>query len=284
MMKKLYSIGLLFGALVLLSSCLPEKEEPELIQVDGSKASVYTTLSLLVPEITSERPTALLGTYSSIYLGQGVFLPVKSAELGIESQEKILVGQVKLESSETFSLLKEFGVILQVDVVDVLNRSADREKTLDTYIRSLANIMTLADRKIKELETLEDKYKDEARKKKRAVRDTERIVSKALRDEEFELAGSKQEELTNAKTELAEVEAQQDQVEDVLKPYEKMLEIGQERLNAINKNKRILIAGLKVVEVPGIEELDILEQESWRESKDFDFNVDVSDDSVIFGN
>jgi len=96
---------------------------------------------------------------------------VKSAELGIKSQEKILVGQVKLESSETFSLLKEFGVILQVDVVDVLNRSTDREKTLDKYIRSLANIMTLADRKIKELATLEDKYKDESREKKRTVRD-----------------------------------------------------------------------------------------------------------------
>jgi len=72
-------------------------------------------------------------------------------------------------------------------------------------------------------------------------------------------------------------------MEDVLKPYKKMLEIGQDRLNAINKNKRILIAGLKVVEVPGIEQLDILKQESWRESKDFNFDVDVSDDSVIFG-
>ena len=283
-MKRIVSIGLSLTTLLLLSACAAEKEEePAPLDVSGAKTSVYITLNLLEPTKAIGKPSALLGAYSSLYLAQGVFLPVKSAQIGIESQEKLLEGQVKLEASETFALLKEFGIILQVDVTDILNRSTNREETLDKYLRSLANIMTLADRKIKEMEALSDKLKDEAGDKKKKVRDVERIVSKALKNEEFELAGSKQEELTNAKTELAELEAKRDQVEDVLKPYEKMMDIAKERLNAINKNKRIIIAGLKVVDVPGIEELDILQEESWRDVKKMDFSIDFGEDSEIFG-
>jgi len=241
------------------------EEVPSLPKTSGAKAGAYGVGLLNGSDGTDmgERPTATLGLYTSMYLAQGAFLPVKTAALGVTAQQKILLGQGTAETSETFSLLKEFGAILQVDIVDSLNRSGKREETLDTYLRSLANIMQLADRKIKELEQLEETTADLRKDKRDVVRKIEREIRDALNEENYEFAGTKQEEMATANGELAILETKEEQTKDILVPYNSLMDVANDRYDAITANRRVLLAGLKVVEVPGIEDLDILENDTF---------------------
>ena len=233
------------------------------LDTSGAKAGALSTLLLNVPatSVGGERPSHVLGIYTSMYLAYGAFLPVRTAMLGITAQQQIWLGQTQPETSETFALLREFGSIMQVDIVDSLNRSTNREETLDTYTRSLANIMELAERKMRELTTLQEELGSQRKEQKKLVNDLERAIQDAIKKEDYTFASSKQEELVALKADLTKIETKEEQADDILKPYEKLMEIAQKRQNAIEKNKRILIAGLKVIDVPGIEHLDILEEE-----------------------
>ncbi len=248
----------------------PSEEIVNLPIVSGAKAATYAISLLNGPSQIGRgiRPSMTLGIYASTYLAQGAFLPVQSAIKGILAQQKILAGQQQPESSETFSLLKEFGSILQVNIMDILNRSTNREEALEKYLRSLANITELAQRKMDELEALKEQLKEERKEKRDQVRDIERSVRNALKEEDYEFVGIKQEELSKANVELAEIEIKEEQTRDILKPYGNMMKIAKERYNAIVQNRRVLLAGLKVVEVPGVEDLDILEETKvWERSK-----------------
>lgn len=238
----------------------PKQEPPE---TSGAKAGALSTLLLNAPakNLAGKRPSNTLGVYTSMYLAHGVFLPVQTATTGIDAQTQMWTGQTQPETSETFALLKEFGSILQVDIVDSLNRSQNREDTLDRYTRSLVNIMELAKRKMNELETLEEELRVQRNDQKKLVGDMEKAIQSAIKEENYEFASSKQEELVALKSDLTKIETKEDQTKDILKPYEKLMEIATERQNAIEKNRRILIAGLKVVDVPGIEGLEILEED-----------------------
>jgi hypothetical protein len=237
------------------------------LDVTGAKAGTYISLLLNGPTaaVGGPRPTGTLGVFVSLYLAQGAFVPVMAASHGIDVLHQIILGQTTPESSETFSLLKEFGSVLQADVVDLLNRSSNREVALDQYLRSLRNIMELAQRKINELVALEESLAQRQRDERTVVRDMERMIQTALRDEDYELAGEKQEELVPAKSSLAAVETELEQTQDILEPYEKLMEIAVERADAIEKNRAIMIAGLKVIEVPGVDDLELIQDESsWR--------------------
>ncbi|MDD5469558.1 MAG: hypothetical protein PHO92_02040 [Candidatus Peribacteraceae bacterium] len=236
-------------------------------ETSGAKAGAFSTLLLNIPtrNVGGVRPSHTLGIYTSMYLAHGAFLPVQTAMLGITAQQHMWLGQTQPETSETFALLREFGSILQVDIVDSLNRSRNREETLERYTRSLVNIMELAERKMNELTTLQEDLRSQRKEQKKAVDELERAIQKAIKEEDYEFASSKQEELVTLKAELTRIETKAEQTDDILKPYEKLMQIAEKRQNAIDKNRRILIAGLKVIEVPGIENLDILEQErAWQ--------------------
>jgi len=182
----------------------------------------------------------------------------RSALEGINVLLEIFESDASITEDETFALLQEYGAILQVDIVDTLNRSLDRATTLDQYLHGLTQMNELVAQKIAQLKTtLEDigGVRSEQRKQVRAI---EREINLALKAKDYSLAGPKQEELTEWKGKLAETESRESQTKQVLKMIEKLSKIGVERANAITKNREILIAGLQVIEVPGIEDLGIL--------------------------
>ncbi len=264
---------LLFGCALPLVACTQQSSNVDVpaTEVSGAKSGVFTLLQLdTVTAVRTVRPASLLGVYTSMFLSQGGFAPVRSAQLAIAAQEKIVSGQTGIETSETFTILKELGVALQVNIPDMLNRSTDRPTTLDTYLRSLTNLKTLADRKAVELEALEDQSKEERTTKRKEVRELNSAIQKALRSGDYEFAGSKQEELSTQQSELAEIETRVDQAGDVLKAYEKLLKVANERLSAITLNRAVLLAGLKVIEVPGVDELEVLEPDSLFNRRDTD--------------
>ena len=204
------------------------------------------------------RPSAALGLYVAAYLSQGIFLPVRSAWIGIEAQKALFARQGDPDTDETFTLLQELGNILQVDVPDILNRSPDRRETLDQYLQTLHNVFALAERKRTELESAAETLKEEEREKRNTAQDLEREINRALDNKDYTGAGSRQRELTKAQGDLAEVESKREQTEDIKDRFEELLDVAKDRVVAIEANRLILIAGLQVIELPGVEDLDIL--------------------------
>ncbi|MDA1208914.1 MAG: hypothetical protein O2904_02680 [bacterium] len=225
---------------------------------DSENTEESTEADVIVEDRVA-RPSEAMGIFASTYLSQGAFINVQSAILGIETQMKINAGQQIPATDETFSLLRDLGTILQIDFVDEMNRSTNRTETLDQYIKSLKGVGQIADRKRKELEAKVGTLKEDRKVQKKESSNLEREVKNLLRDEDYARAGDKQQEVTKASSQLSETESLLEQTEDILERFESLLEITKERIFAIQSNREVLIAGVKVREVPGIEDLDILD-------------------------
>lgn len=259
--KKTFLIALLVFP-TLLAGCGSEEDE-KVLQVSTSRggiAAAYIASTRIGSSENIMRPSATLGMFVSSYLAQGAFVSVRAVMLGIEAGQQLLMGQSLPATSETFQLLQEFGIILQVDISDTLNRSENRGNTLDEYIDSLKGVGNIALRKQKELEQQESVLKTERKDRRAITREMESELRETLRNEDYGRSAGIQERLTEAEINLAETEAKLNQTEDILKRFEEMLKIAEERLRAIENNREVLIAGLKVLEVPGIENLGILDE------------------------
>jgi len=246
-----------------LMSCSKDGESPtsSQLEVSGAKSSVFATLLTTKQTSASQtRPGSPLGMYVSIYLTQRMMLGSTSALEGIDTQIHLARADSIIED-ETFTLLQEYGTVLQVNIIDTLNRSVDREKTLDKYSRSLTQMNTRMVQKQTELEQKLDDIEEKRKGERKQVRDMERTIKNALREKDYGAAGPMQKELALLEVKLAETESKEKQTDKVLDIVEDLLEVGEERLQAIIKNREILIAGLQVIDVPGIEELGIVIEE-----------------------
>ena len=266
-MKGLHAFSLAIITSALLISCgkavdeAPEDPVSEL-KVSGPKSKrisvIYAGKSDL--PIRPLRPSPSLGAFVSLYISQNHMMKVFSALQGIDVQVKFAQAN-SLETDETFALLQEYGTVLQVDIIDMLNRSLDRDEALNRYLESLKGMNKKIETKITELEERADSIKEERRDKKKITRELERFVRHALKDKNYASAGPKQKELAKAESELAEIETREKQNKKIIKITQKLLKVGQEREEAIDKNREILISGLKVIEVPGLEDLGIVIEE-----------------------
>ena len=250
--------------LLLLSACGGSEEvETSTQSISGAKAGIYS-LSHIGTTATKHgviRPGAPLGIYTALFISQGTFMGTQSAQKGIEAVQSIIAGQTQIETSETFAILKELGATLQVDVSDILNRSDNRPETLDTYVRSLENIGRLAERKQTELQTREESLDEEKDEKRKELRERKSELDDVLDAKQYDQAGVLQEQVTALEEELATIDIEIDQHKDTLDIYEELLEVAAHRLEAIAVNRAIILAGLKVVDIPGVEDLSIVESE-----------------------
>jgi len=249
---------------LLLTSCAGGDADAEKqAETFGSRIGIAASYILSLQtrgSMNLVRPSPTMGVFTSSYLAQGAFVNVQAATLGIFAQKKLLTGQSLPASSETFTLLQELGTALQVDIVDMLNRAGNRGEALDAYVESLKGIGGLSLRKKKELEQLQATLQTKRKDEKAVLRDLESDLRKVLKNEDYGRASSLQEEIAAAGSALAQTEVKLDQTDDILDRYEELLEIAEERLIAIENNREIIIAGLRVFEVPGIEDLGILDE------------------------
>jgi predicted RNase H-like nuclease (RuvC/YqgF family) len=199
----------------------------------------------------------MLGSFVSLYLAQGPLSAVRSALSGIDI-ELLLEKTDNIQSDETFALLQEFGTVLQVNIADMLNRSLDRPKALDTYISSLTTITERSQQKFEELESRLEDISDQRREQRSVVRDIEREIRDALRSNQYASAGERQDALTKEEAKLAEIETIESQTQDVQRIFRDLIEVSTERLAAVTQNREVILAGLQVIDVPGIEELNLV--------------------------
>lgn len=266
---------------LLLSQCGGTSDSDPNLQVSGAKSAILWWERITGEEtsVRLPRPSASLGMFTSMFLAQGHFLPANTAMRGVDVGSMIVAGQGQATTDETFQLLQEFGAVLQVDIMDLLNRSPNRATTLQQYIDSLKGVGTIAQRKHTELEAKLEELELERREQRTIVKDMEREIRNALNNEDYGTAGSKQQALTEAQGTLAEVETTENLTSDIRKRYENLLKIAAERLKALESNREVLIAGVKVIDVPGVEDIGVIEEEirrgSRRSNNEDPFGTDV---------
>lgn len=257
--RTLSAASLLF--LLILTGCNRGKsDETALPDLTLPRQSVIFTVLLEKTQQLLSRPAASLGVYVTRYLSSDSSILSQSADKGITALMALTAERSPLEDDDTFALLEEYGALLQVNIPDMLNRSADRPTTLNHYTSDLANITIRAQEKFKELAARSELLRTRQREAATRVNQVERTISTAIREHDYITAGEEQRSLVEARTELTTVETEQKQLRDIQKTYEDLMVIAQRRLTAIAQNREVLIAGLKVVEVPGVEDLNILLQ------------------------
>jgi len=266
----LYRALLLALPLLLLSHCGREQadeQEQEIPVFTSATAGIEWSSQIMRfgYDLAHMRPSGLLGVFVSHYLVHTSTF--RSAIAGVESVKR-LIGQEEYEQSEDFALLQDIGTIRQVDVEDMLNRSNDRAGAFDVYVGSLTDLLKLGAVRLARLEQEMEIISDERRAKRRAASDVQHDLNTALRDQNYAVASELQQRLINAEADLARVETEQDQKQSIIGLYEDLLDIGDKRLLAMRENREVLIAGLKVIDVPGIDDLGILEEANRRELRE----------------
>lgn len=241
-----------------LSACSKSNNDSNLT-VSGAHMAALDILVVqnAKPQVT--RPSSPLGVFTGLYLSGDDFQPVNAARGGVLAQLKLAGKPTQEEIDNTYQLLQDFGSVLQVDIADLLNRSDNRADTLNQYVTGLTNITERSTRKAAELQTEIDSLTLDQRTKQQTVSTIDRAARKALSDKEYVTAGEQQQELSKAESALAEATTKVQQERKILSTFQNLLQAAARRKDAIEQNREILVAGLKVVNVPGAENLGIYE-------------------------
>ncbi len=243
----------------LLASCGGSTADEKTTAAPNVTGAVSATRTVYLRAIkTVTRASPLMGIFTNLYMANGGYVPVVAAKDGVLAQVKFASAS-NTNLDNTFQLLQEFAGILQVDVPDLLNRSDNRASTLDEYLTGLQNITERARRRLAELEQGLDNLRTQQRDQRRANDDIERNIRRASQANDYVTAGALQQELGPSEAALAQTDANVKQQTDVIQTYEDLIELSDERLQAIRQNREVMIAGLKVVNVPGTEDLGVLE-------------------------
>ncbi len=286
-MKKttLTAIGITLAC--VLSACNGSKQETN-APTPKTKGAISAVMSIdnLMQNVTRSRgarSSALLGIYLSQYLAT---TPSASAAggalLGIGVQSQVMSAQQQVQDPD-FELLQAFADALQVDVSDLLNRSTDRQVALDTYTEALTNVATRANDRYKELNASLDQQKEELRTLSKEKSQADRDLKKAIADKDFANAGELQKAVTEKQSAFAAADLNRKQLEELIKTLDKLLTVYGEKILAIQKNREALISGTKVVDVPGIDDLKLIERQRGSSRTSGGFNTDAQFDVLFEG-
>lgn len=245
--------------LLLLTSCQGNGSGEDLT-VNAARKSVMAVVRLAALQSSLPRPASTLGIYVAMFLAQGQFLPVSAAREGIEVQMEILQSQTDAPLDDSFVLLQEFGGVLSVDISDLLNRSDDRSLTLNQYIDGLKNITERNQEEAMSLASTIKRLEGEQKEQRTAVRALQREIDDALDAKDYALSGTKQQELVSEQKKLADIETEKESVELTLDTFEELLGVAGKRIAAMEANREVLVAGLTVIDIPGVEDLKILDR------------------------
>ena len=202
-------------------------------------------------------PSALFGPYVAGYLAHTTGYLYHGALQGVDAQAMILYG-AQQQQEETLALLDDLSGAVQANITDLMNRSPDRGKTLDDYLLALDTLVKMAQSKITALLTQRDEAGNARSAARKKTADIQHTISQALFNKNYSEAGKQQERLSDAQKELSDADALQKHIQSLIDIFKDLVEIGDERLTAMRQNRAALVAGVQVVDVPGIEDIGVL--------------------------
>lgn len=262
-MKTLRTISLALTGILLLSSCskTPDATTPP-VAVTGARTAVLESSGVLRQTSAIVRASPLLGIYAGLLLAGELATPVTAAREGIDVQ-LMLHAPISGENIDNlYVLLEELGAVLHVDITDLMNRSDDRANTLDAYATGLSNITERSKRRAEDVNGQISTLKARQREEKKVTSDLDKEIRNAVKAKDYATAQDRQGDLTEARNALTGTESSLKEMENIRKIFEELIEIADKRIAAIGQNREVLIAGLRVIDMPGVEDLGVLEQKT----------------------
>ncbi len=241
---------------LLLGGCGSTKES-DTTTSGSARLGVRYSLQIL-EDVSKNRPTAPLGLFASMFLSQGGYFPISSAVQGVHAQLTFQRPINPDQMDDAFQLLQEYGGVLGVDVPDLLNRSSDRSGALNEYIDGLTNITKRAKQKTADINDAVAARNDILRTQSRESSDIQSRIRKAFSADDYATAGALQQDATIAEGKVNKTQSDINRLRDIQRIFEQLNDLSDRRLQAITQNREILIAGLQVVDVPGIEDLRLI--------------------------
>lgn len=269
-----YAFLCVLTSTLIVASCGSEPDSPSFTTV-GPLTGVQASVRLLT--MNRVLPSALLGPYVSAYLSSPKNFVYRSALEGIGAQVRLRRTPDELQS-ETFALLQEFGAVLQVDIMDLLNRSENRSQTLDDYMATLRDLTIESRNKVTQLDEQRDTLRDDLREHRSTLSEIRGNLNRVLRDQDYAAAGIHQQELVREQAEVSRLSVEEDELRSNIRVFEQLLDVSEERWGAIVTNREAILAGIHVIEVPGIEDIGVFREETREEERDRE-----SDAEEIFG-
>lgn len=250
-------------ATLALTACFGESgnDPPSLISAAARKGALWSHEILMTGRVTprrAPRPSALLGPYVAAFLSLPLVHTSHAAVSGALAGTSILFEEGIQD--ESYALLEELGLILHIDVPDMLNRSIDRQMALDAYREDLIGVAERSQEHLVILENRLDLADEEVREVRREASELQRALNTAVRNEDYATASSLQSRVSDVQGQLAVSTAEQRELRDIIDLFEESLDIAAERLVAIDANRGALIAGVSVIDLPSSEDLGVLEE------------------------
>ncbi len=233
------------------------------VHVQGGVRAIVAIDQLLKQNVVRRLPRkgALLGVYVAQYVSQAILHPVRAAIAGVEAQSIIANAAMPSTSGPDFALLQNFGELLSIDLGDMLNRSINRQVALDGYLANLNAVGKQANDRYTILLSQLKELGTQKRAADRANSDLKKEVQAAIKAKDFTLAGEKQALQTESEKNASDINARLLQTQNVVSSYNTLLTLFGQRSVAIDKNRELLISGLKAVDIPGVDALNIIQRE-----------------------
>lgn len=261
-------VGVATGLLLAgsLTGCSTSKSEDSNITSNAAKQAAAAGMLLYTAAKPVERLSAPLGVFTSVYLSTvGGFFPVQSAMVGVQGQMKLNVS-VPTDSDDTYRLLEEFAGAMKTDIPDLLNRSGDRPRVLNEYIDGLTNITERSMIRLREISARLADLKAEQRRLQRENSALEKSIKKQLDAADYAAAAEQQKSLSEIQGQLSAVTTDV-KIHDTLESnFESLIAVSGRRLKAIDENRELLVSGLRAVDIPGVEDLKIIDSGTNRRS------------------
>jgi hypothetical protein len=245
------------AAAASLGGCVRQADVPSLTTIAPRAAEWALRIATGSSGFSAIRSSALLGVYLTDHLLREIVF--RSAIAGVTAQMEFL-SESSQEQEESFALLETLGSILQVDVPDMLNRSPVRSAAFDVYITNLQNLTKRAIDHVAGLEQEIDTLNDERRTQRADAARTQSTLNRAIRDGDYATASELQKDLIGLEGEVATLDAQLDEKRSIKNLMEDMIDVANDRMAVMAANRAAILAGITVVDLPGAEDLGVLEQ------------------------
>ncbi len=262
-MKRNIALATSLTLLLILSGCsLGSNSTTDKLKTNGSRSAIFTIDKLISDssKLQRIRRAALLGVFVTEYISFAQTAVAAQGALSGIAIDSHVHAQENHVTDPDFELLQAFSDALQVNVSDLLNRSTDREAALTAYQTSLTNVATRSNERYQELAGTVEQLKTLLRTQTKERGDAERALKDAIKKKDFSQASELQKTVLEKQKNYAETDLTRKQAEDVVSTLNSLLTLYKEKILAIEQNREILIAGNHLIDVPGIEELNIIER------------------------
>lgn len=254
------SVFFLLPVVLVCAGCSILNNDP--IPASGGRSGAFVATELAMKEVSIKpaRRSSLLGLYTSTFLAeQSTQKFIQGGILGATAQERIADRTASVGDPD-FDLLQAFTDALTTDLRDMLNRSADRATSLSIYLDALRNVTDRAKKRSEELISVTKELSGLNRTLKSEASTARRAAENAIKERDFAAAADAQKTLLEKESSAADIAIRLSQAEEVLRALEEMIVIADERIAAIEKNREAIIVGVQVVDMPGIDSLQLIER------------------------